>query len=425
MKNRKSLFIVLGIVLVVVALVAARVSGAFGEPKGLEVEVGEVAKRTLVETASASGKIQPEVEVKLSPEVSGEIIALPVVEGQHVEAGQLLVSINPDLYRAAVNRTQASVNASRSALAQAKAQFVEAEKSYRRNENLFNQNVISQAEWDAAQRAYSVSELSVESAEYQLQSAQATLREAQDNLKRTTITAPVSGTISALNVELGERVVGTAQMAGTELLRIANLSDMEVLVEVNENDIVKVSLNDTADIEVDAYLGEKYLGVVTEIANSANTDGTSADQVTNFEVKVRILRSSYAPDSDEQPFRPGMTASVDIRTNRREGILTVPIEAVTVRDDTTSTGGRPTFGPQNESEEKDEFEVVFAPDNGKAKIIVVKTGIQDERFIEILEGLSEGQEIVVGSYEAVAKKLNAGDAIQTKSTEESSSEGDK
>ncbi|GGH77497.1 MAG: efflux RND transporter periplasmic adaptor subunit [Bacteroidetes bacterium] len=425
MKNRKSLFIVLGIVLVVVLLVVARVSGAFGEPEGLEVEVGVVTKRTLVETASASGKIQPEVEVKLSPEVSGEIIALPVVEGQYVEAGQLLVSINPDLYRAAVNRTQASVNASRSALAQAKAQFVEAEKSYRRNENLFKQNVISQAEWDAAQRAYSVSELSVESAEYQLQSAQATLREAQDNLKRTTITAPVSGTISALNVELGERVVGTAQMAGTELLRIANLNDMEVLVEVNENDIVKVALNDTADIEVDAYLGEKYLGVVTEIANSANTNGTSADQVTNFEVKVRILRSSYAPDSEEQPFRPGMTASVDIRTNRREGILTVPIEAVTVREDTSSTGSRPKFSSQNETEEKEEFEVVFAPDNGKAKIIVVKTGIQDERFIEILEGLSDGQEIIVGSYEAVAKKLNAGDAIVSQSSGGSKDEGEK
>lgn len=418
MKKRTSLFVVIGLVVVVGFLAAARKIGLFGESKGLEVELGKVSYRTLVETASASGKIQPEVEVKLSPDVSGEIIELPVVEGQRVEAGQLLVKINPDLYKAAVNRTQAAVNASRAGVSQTQAQLIEAEKSYHRNKSLFEQHVISQAEWDGAQRAYRVAELAVESAQFQMQSAEATLREALDNLKRTEILAPVSGTISALNVELGERVVGTAQMAGTELLRIANLSDMEVLVEVNENDIVKVALNDTADIEVDAYLGEKYLGVVTSIANSANLTGMSADQVTNFEVKVRILRSSYAQGENEQPFRPGMTASVDIRTNRRENILTVPIEAVTVREDTSSVTSNYKLEIQQSEKEREEFEVVFAPEAGKAKLLVVKTGIQDERYIEIVSGLELDQEIVVGPYDAVAKKLNAGSLIEAKKEEE-------
>lgn len=409
--KKSTIIIIVSVVVVLALLVGARAKGVFGKEKGMDVEYGTVQSRTLVETASASGKIQPEVEVKISPEVSGEIIELPVIEGQHVQAGDLLVSINPDLYKAALNRAQASMNAANSGLSQARAQFTEAKKSYDRSKNLYDQNVISQADWDAAERAYAVSELAVESAEFQLESAQATYREAQDNLKRTTILAPVTGTISALNVELGERVVGTAQMAGTELMRIANLSDMEVLVEVNENDIVKVSVHDTAVIEVDAYLGEKYKGVVTEIANSANTTGTSADQVTNFEVKVRILRSSYATDDNVQPFRPGMTASVDIQTNRREGILTVPIEAVTVRDDTSSTATARVYSSSNNDEEAEEFEVVFVPENGKAAIRIVTTGIQDERFIEILSGLSEGEKIVVGPYEAVAKRLNNGVSI--------------
>lgn len=409
--KKSTIIIIVSVVVVLALLVGARAKGVFGKEKGMDVEYGTVQSRTLVETASASGKIQPEVEVKISPEVSGEIIELPVIEGQHVQAGDLLVSINPDLYKAALNRAQASMNAANSGLSQARAQFTEAKKSYDRSKNLYDQNVISQADWDAAERAYAVSELAVESAEFQLESARATYREAQDNLKRTTILAPVTGTISALNVELGERVVGTAQMAGTELMRIANLSDMEVLVEVNENDIVKVSVHDTAVIEVDAYLGEKYKGVVTEIANSANTTGTSADQVTNFEVKVRILRSSYATDDNVQPFRPGMTASVDIQTNRREGILTVPIEAVTVRDDTSSTTTARVYSSSNDDEEAEEFEVVFVPENGKATIRIVTTGIQDERFIEILSGLSEGEKIVVGPYEAVAKRLNNGVSI--------------
>lgn len=412
---KKTWIIIIIAVVVIGGLIAAKKAGALGKDDSLSVELTTVETRVIVEKVSASGKIQPEVEVKLSPEVSGEIIALPVIEGQFVEAGDLLVSINPDLYRAAVNRAEASVNAARSALSQAKAQFVEAQKSFDRSKNLFEQNVISQAEWDAAQRAYDVSRLGVESSEFQLQSAQASFKEAQDNLKRTTITAPVSGTISALNVELGERVVGTAQMAGTELLRIANLNDMEVLVEVNENDIVKVNLNDTASIEVDAYLDQKFKGVVTEIANSAKLVGTSADQVTNFEVKVRILRSSYADDFESQPFRPGMTASVDIQTNRQAGIVAVPIGAVTVREDTVKLSTVERM--RAEDDDIDPFEVVFVPDGNKAKLVVVKTGIQDESHIQIISGLSEGQELIVGPYEVV-KDLQPGDLVKAKSSED-------
>lgn len=401
------------IIIGVVVLIGIGFATKNRETSSLKVETGQVELRTIVETVSASGKIQPEVEVKLSPEVSGEIIALPVEEGQYVEEGDLLVSINPDLYTAAVRRSEAALNSARAGLSQAEAQLVEARKVYDRSQTLFNQNVISQQEWDAAQRAFRVSELAVESGEYQVESARATLREAQDNLKRTTIVAPVSGTISALNVELGERVVGTAQMAGTELMRIANLNNMEVLVEVNENDIVKVALNDTAVIEVDAYLGEKFTGVVTEIANSAKIDGMSADQVTNFEVKVRILRSN-TDEVGNQPFRPGMTASVDIKTNRRENVVTVPIEAVTVRDDTVKISAREKIerAKAEEDIDRDPFEVVFTEVDGKAKLIVVKTGIQDENYIEILSGLTEGQVIIRGPYNVVKNDLEPDEEVE-------------
>lgn len=399
-----------------VALVVAKSTGKIGVSDATSVEIGEAKLRTIVETVSASGKIQPEVEVKLSPEVSGEIIELNVEEGQSVIQNDVLVRINPDLYRAAVQRTSAAVNTARAGKAQSEAQLLEAQKIYDRNKSLFDQNVISQAEWDAAQRAFEVARLAVESSTYQLESALATRKEAEDNLKRTTIIAPVSGTISALNIELGERVVGTAQMAGTELMRIANLNDMEVLVEVNENDIVKVAMNDTAIIEVDAYLGEKFKGIVTEIANSANLQGTTADQVTNFEVKVRILRSSYE-NKDVQPFRPGMTASVDIQTNRRSDIITVPIEAVTVREDTVSLTASERFKAKREREDSDEdpYEVVFAMEGNTVTLQVVETGIQDEKYIEILSGLEAGDVIITGPYEAVAKKLNPGDEVKEES----------
>ena len=389
------------------------------------MEVAESFRTDIIEIVTASGKIQPELEVKISPEVSGEIVALDIQEGDAVTEGQLLLRINPDIYEAAVNRTQAAVNSTRSSVAQAKAQFLELEKNHKRNEGLFAKGAISQQEFDASLRAFQVAQLGVESSEFQLKSAEANLKEARDNLNRTTIYSPTSGTVSMLNVEAGERVVGTAQMAGTELLRVADLTQMEVLVEVNENDIVRVALNDTARIEVDAFLGEQFKGVVTQIANSANLMAAGVDQVTNFEVKVRILPESYAHlnsvGSIISPLRPGMTASVEIETDKQAQILVVPIQAVTLRNDTAS--GRSARERREGADKADEMEVVFLEKNGIARIQAVETGIQDDKNIHITSGLEDGQTIIIGPYSAVSKTLNSGDAVTAKSAEGSMKEG--
>ncbi|MCR9154935.1 MAG: efflux RND transporter periplasmic adaptor subunit [Croceimicrobium sp.] len=415
--------IILGvIVLLIILLVVAKQAGWINKDEGMSVDLGTVERATITETVVASGKIQPEVEVKISAEVSGEIIELPFKEGASVMKGDLLVKINPDLFLAAVNRSNAAVNTSKAALASAKAQFIEAERSFNRNKSLHKDGVISDADFDAIKRAYQVAELGVESAKYQLQSAEATLQEARDNLARTTIYAPMDGTISMLNSEVGERVVGTAQMSGTEILRVANLDLMEVLVEVNENDIIQVELGDTAIIEVDAYLNEEFKGAVTEIANSANLNGTSIDQVTNFEVKVRILKSSYEQlmkDASISPFRPGMTASLDILTDRQSNVIAVPIQAVTTRADTSDL---PAYKRKKASEVDDDdiFEIVFVHLDGKAELRVVKTGIQDDENIVILSGLEEGEEIITGPWSAVSKDLRPGSKVKAK--DESSEE---
>ena len=411
----------------IILLIAAKKMGWIGSEEGMEVETGRVKTIDIVETVIASGKIQPEVEVKISSEVSGEIIELPIEEGQKVEKGDLLVRINPDIYQAAVSRSQASVNSARSAVNTAQAQLVEAEKTFNRNRKLYDQKVISDAEFEAFQRGYDVAKLNVESAQFQLQSAIATSNEARDNLSRTTIYAPQAGTISMLNAEVGERVVGTAQMSGTEILRIANLENMEVLVEVNENDIIRVSESDTALIEVDAYLDKEFRGVVTEIANSAKIEGFSTDQVTNFEVKVRILKSSYEDivkdNSSRSPFRPGMTASVEIRTEQRNGVLAVPIEAVTTRSDTSSQAKSYNIGRSKKTtddaaaeEEEEEHEVVFLFEEGKARLQVVKTGVQDDEYIEVRSGLEKDQEVITGPYSTVSKKLVNGERVIHKRT---------
>ena len=287
-------------------LLIAKWAGWISSEDGINVQATKVQKRTIVQTVSASGKIQPEVEVKISPDVSGEIVQLDIKEGIQVEKGDLLLKIKPDTYQSILERSQAALNTSKSALAKAKAQLIESESNFNRNKSLYENGTISKSEFERIQASYTVTQLNVEDGEYAVSSAQASLREAQENLNKTNIYAPISGTISRLNVELGERVVGTAQMAGTELLRLANLNLMDVAVEVNENDIISVNLGDTALIEVDAFLGEKYKGLVSEIANSADITGSSAEQVTNFGVKVRII--------DSVSFRPGMTATVDIQS---------------------------------------------------------------------------------------------------------------
>ena len=412
----KTVRIVLVVVVVLMIVgIAGKKMGWYGGTKSVKVETDFAHRRTIIETVSASGKIQPEKEVKLAPEVSGEIVELPVVEGQKVNRGELLVKINPDLVEAAVDRSEAALNTSKANLNSAKAQLVEAERNYNRNKPLHDQGVISTANWDQIQRAYDVARLQVESAEFQVASARATLKEARDNLGRTAIYAPDSGTISALNVELGERVVGTIQMQGTELMRIADLNNMEVVVEVNESDIVRVSIGDTANIEVDAYLDKEFKGVVTEMASSANLTNVSADQVTNYEVKIRILRNSYKDleKNGNSPFRPGMTATVDIITEVATEILTVPIQAVTTRADTSSEATR-LSNRFNESDER--FEVVFIYDDGKAMVSPVKTGIQDDRFIQILKGLSDSTEVITGPYRTVSQDLLNNEPVERESS---------
>ena len=402
-------------VIVIAALVVAKKKGWIGEGADtVAVETGYAHRRTVVESVTASGKIQPEVEVKMSPEVSGEIIEVNVVDGQQVLEGDILVKINPDLYESAITRARAAVNSSKAVLAQSSVALDEAKKLWARNKVLFEKGAISEQEYDAAQRAISVAELQEESAKYQLQSAEANLDEAYKNLKRTTIIAPINGTVTQLDVELGERVVGTATMTGTEMLRIADLNTMEVLVEVNENDIVKITKGDTAIIEVDAFLGNSFRGVVSEIANSAKLAlGASPDQVTNFEVKIRMINGSFAslvPVYGENPFRPGMTATVEIITNKMRDALVVPIQAVTVRSDTSSNA---VSYERVLSEDVDEsFEVIFTPDGMKAGLLVVESGIQDDEFI-IVTGVEDSTEVVTGPYSAVSRNLKRGTRITT------------
>ncbi len=416
--KKKWMFIGGGVLIIL--LVAAIIKGKVSE-KGTKVAVEKAVFGKVVESVSANGKVQPEVEVIITPDVPGEIIELPVVEGQKIKKGDLLAKIDPDILKSTRDRMEAALNSSnanlanaKARLAQAKARLINSEANFRRNKQLFDEKAISQADFDAVKAEYEVakaeveaSEESVRGAEYNVKSSKAALSEADENLQRTSIYSPMDGVVSKLSVEQGERVVGTSQMSGTEIMRVADLQNMEVNVDVNESDIIRVALGDTAEIEVDAYLERRFNGVVTEIANSAQSDNAmSADQVTSFEVKIRILRSSYEDLIDDanphlSPFRPGMSASVDIKTERKSNALLVPLQAVTLREDTTSEN----------KEDEELIEVCFVHQEGKAIKVPVKTGIQDSKNIEVLSGLKEGDEVIFAPYSAVSKKLENEDEI--------------
>jgi HlyD family secretion protein len=400
----------------------------------VEVSVEKPAKRDITEVVSANGKIQPEVEVKISSDVSGEIIEMKVKEGDHVEKGDLLCQIKPDTYESALERISASVSSSKSnlqntmaQLEQTKANLSNAQANYNRNKKLFDQGTISQSEFDAVKAQYEsatasvkAAEETVKSAQYNINSAEASYKEANENLSRTKIYAPVSGTVSKLNVEKGERVQGVQGFQGTEIMRLANLNEMEVNVEVNENDIIRVKKNDTTLIEVDAYKDRKFKGIVTEIANSANTTGITADQVTNFAVKIRVLQESYKDllTFNTAPFRPGMSATVEIQTKKVKDVLSVPIMAVTTRvDSSLIKAQKQKMEGSDEMVVKDEVvekmkakeikpeQVVFIVVEGKAKKIIVETGIQDNDYIEVTKGLSGKEDVVSAPYGAISKKL--------------------
>jgi HlyD family secretion protein len=402
MKNNKILKILIGIVVVLILVaVVGKKAGWFGKALTLKVAVENAEKRTIVETITANGKIQPEKEVKISPDVSGEIVELTVKEGDNVEKGQLLLRIKPDNYISQRDRSLAEISSAQARSAQAEAQFTQAELSFKRNQQLYAEQTISKSDFEQAEATYKSAKATVDAAKFSITSAQASLKDANENLTKTSIYAPMTGTVSMLLVELGERVAGTNLMAGTELMRVADLSRMEAQVQVNENDIPRVKLGDTALIEVDAYLDQKFKGIVTEIANSAKTTGVSADQVTNFDVKILVLPQSYqklVDAGDKNPFRPGMSATVDIRTQSKPDILTVPIQSVTTRTDTTKISGTPS--------EKDIRTVVFITDGKYALARDVKTGIQDNSYIEILSGVSVGDKVVSAPFSAISKKLS-------------------
>ncbi|HEX8039543.1 MAG TPA: efflux RND transporter periplasmic adaptor subunit [Chryseosolibacter sp.] len=440
--NRLIYWLIGALVAIIAFLVIGKSAGWIGKPKEIEVELAKVKRVSIVEKVSASGTVQPVTEVKIAPEVSGEIIDLLVNEGDAVKRGQLLVKIRPDTWESQLERAQASLSQQRANLAQAeanlnasRAQFIRAEQEYKRQETLWEQKVISEADWQLAKQNYAIAktdvtsrEKSVEAAKYVIQSTEAALREAQENFRKTSVVSPMDGIVSKLIVKKGERVVGTATMAGTEMLRIADLNVMEVRVDVNENDIVRVSVGDTAIIDVDAYANanKKFKGVVTLIANTAK-DKLSADAITEFEVRILILDNSYqdlVKAGNRFPFRPGMTASADILTERKENVLAVPLAAVTTRNPNQVQAGDQKQGPPNrnasqtsapndQQKKPDETKVViFVNDHGMAKMKEVKTGISDFDNIEILSELGDSTEVVTGPFLVVSNRLKDGDKVR-------------
>lgn len=442
MSRKKLIRIGIGIlILVIVALAIARKQGLIGKEDPINVTAEKAKLRSIIETVSANGKIQPEVEVKISPDVSGEVVELFVKEGDEVKAGDLLARIDPKIYASNYDRMLAGLNTqkanlanARARVAQVQAQFINAKSSFERNDKLFKENAISAAEFDAARSAFEVAkaevsaaEENVKASEFSVKSAEASVKEAGENLYKTSIYAPVSGTVSKLNVEKGERVAGASQFSsGTEILRIANLEVMEVIVSVNENDIVRIALNDTALVEVDSYLNRKFKGIVTQIATSANVTGLSADQVTNFDVKIRMIPDSYsdlkAKDNvNASPFRPGMSATVDIQTETALNVLTVPIQAVTTRNDSVNDAGK-SEGEKSGNEVKaadvQVQEYVFMLKDNKAVLQKVKTGIQDNMYIQVIEGLAAGDMVITGPYRAVSKTLKSENKVKVVEKEE-------
>ena len=458
-KNNLLLWILLGITAILIALAVYK---AQSKPKGEKVSVQKVVRRTVQEIVPATGKIYPETEIKISSDVSGEVVELFVAEGDTVKKGDILANIDPDAIESQVERSEASVNNSKALVANAKAQVermkglalqsaaqaeqIEAQLKnqrliHQRNEKLLADGVISQADFDnslasldalvanlkSSKAAQAAAEANHQSAiqtakanEFQVKSAEAALKEVQTNLKRTTIYAPADGIISQLNVEKGERVVGTSMMTGTELMRVADLSAIEVQVDVSENDILRVSLNNEAKIEVDAYQDKVFTGRVTQIANSATTSIASTDQVINFVVKIRLDPESYTPLIKKHkrfPFRPGMSATVDIATNKVENTLVVPIQSVTTR---SLNEDKNTKNENNELEE-----VVFLISGDSVSTQVVSTGIQDDEYIQILSGLSEDQEVVSAPYTAISKELENGSSVRIVEEKELYKRGDK
>ena len=441
-KNRLLIFLIAIVLVLLIVLLIGKQQGWIGGAKAMEVSAESVSRKDIVERVSASGKIYPQLDVKLSPDVSGEITELYVEEGDSVKAGMVLAKIKPDIYQAILDRSIAALNTARSnslqsqaALTQVTAEYERAEKNYNRNKALYDQKVISDADFENIDAAYKAAKanyegamMTVKAADYNVQSAAASVKQAQEDLNKTTIYAPIDGIVSQLNVEKGERVLGTTQMQGTDMMHISDLNVIEARVDVSENDVLRVQIGDTTEIELDAYPDKKFKGVVHQIANSAKSTLTGqSEQVTNFEVTILLLKDSYkeliGTDGKKFPFLPGMSASVAIMTNKVTNMIAIPIQAVTTRDpsDTMSAKGDKEISEKadidsdkTETAKKETakpLEVVFIVDNGKAKLVPVKTGIQDDEYIEIKEGLKGDEQVISGPFSSISRLLKNGDAI--------------
>jgi HlyD family secretion protein len=409
MSRKKKRTIIISIIgLLLILLILAVIMGSKRE-NVIAVQTEKVELRTITQIVTASGKIQPETEVKISAEVSGEIVDLPVREGQTVNRGDLVVRVRPDIYVAARDRAEAAFQSAQAGLRQATANLEKAEAEFTRAQELFDRGLVSDADLIAARTTYTVIFSAKETATYQVAQAKASLDEAVENLGKTYIYSPIDGRVTRLNSELGERVVGTGMMGGTEIMTIADLKRMEARVDVDENDVVQVTVGDTARIQVDAYPDRIFNGTVTEIAHAAKTRGLGTqEEVVNFEVKIRIIETDVM-------LRPGMSMIADIETATRENVLAVPIQSVTIRvDDSepeqTQTNQQPQRRRMSVADKPNE--IVFVVEDGTAKSVTVQRGIMGERYVEITEGLEEGAEVVSGSFRAINRELKDGSLVR-------------
>ena len=422
-RRKRNIFIGVGALLLL--LILAGIINAKRE-KPIPVTTEKAARRSILQTVSATGKVQPEVEVKISPEVAGEIIELPVQDGMEVKKGDLLVKIKPDSYKALVEQQEAAISAAKATNLQQKATLLKAEQDFKRAEDLFNKKLISAQEYNAAQAAFDVAKNTFESSLHEIERAQAGSSQARDQLSKTTIYSPIDGTITLLNSKLGERVVATNQFAGTEMMRVADLSHMQAVVDVNENDVVNVKINDKTKVTIDAYTDRKFRGTVQQIANTGKTTGAGTqEEVTNFEVKIRI-------DDHDVKLRPGLSCTADVETNEVKNAVAVPMQSVTIRTgdsnlspediekrkqkvaarDKGDNNAEFTNDRQEKQAQKEEREklskVVFVKQGGKAKVVKVTTGIADDSYMEIKSGVNAGDEVISGSYSAISRKLKDG-----------------
>ena len=433
-KSRRKLYIILGIVGVILLLIISSVISGKRE-KPIAVTTEKAARRTIVETVSATGKVQPETEVKISPEVAGEIIELPVVDGKEVKRGELLMKIRPDSYKALLEQQQAAISTAEAMSGQQQAAVQKAEQDLAQAKDLYNKKLISQTEMLGAQTSYDAAKSMYESGLHSIEGAKASSSQARDQLSKTTIYSPLDGVVTVLNSKLGERVVATNQFAGTEVMRVADLNHMQAVVDVNENDVVHVKIGDSAKVMIDAYGDRKFAGVVEQIANTGKTTGTGTqEEVTNFEVKIRL-------EGHDMRLRPGLSCTADIQTDMVKDVVSVPIQSVTIRTGDSDLSPEEIEKAKEVSNAKEKADnaaevenvrlakaaekaereklrkVVFLKDGSEAKLVEVTTGIADDANIEIKSGVKPGDEVISGSYSAISRKLKDGAKVEIEKVE--------